>query len=671
MRRLVLVLGLLAAGGAWLWLARDRADPAATNLVLITIDTLRADRLADFTMPALSRAAASARRFTHARTTAPLTLPAHASIMTGLLPPEHGARENGVTVPSTHATLARTLRTAGFRTGAFVSAFVLDRQFGLAEGFEVYDAGIARDPRAPLRLEAERSGRATVDAALAWLESVNRGRERFFLWVHVFEPHAPYPDGYDTDVAAADTQAARLLDAITRAPGGASTAWIVAGDHGEALGSHGEATHGMLLYDTTLRVPLIAGGAGMTAAVDASPVSLIDIAPTALRWLGFTPPPAMRGVDLRSDRPADRDVYSETIYPRAAGWQGLSALSGERWKIIRSSEPELYDITADPAETTNLAGAHAQTAQAMERAAGKIANAAPGAAAAPSADAQERLRALGYVSGAAAARADVEGAPNPAREIASWSAFERALTLVAQGRAADALSDLARLSARYPSGRVFQTTYAQALQDTGDLRRALALRRAIVAAHSGDAMLFQDLAVTARLAGDGEEARRAGEAALALDPGNAAALNGLGLVHADAGRAADAARAFEQATARDAGNASYWTNLGNARRALGQAAEADAAYRRALDLAPNHADALNGLGTLLVQAGRAGDAVPLFRRALAADGSLIEARLNLGIAFQESGRPSEAAAIYRDVITRARPGTREHTAASALLSAVK
>lgn len=671
MRKLVVLLGLLAAGGAWLWLARDRAEPGAANLVLITIDTLRADRLDAATMPALARAAAQARRFTHARTPAPLTLPAHASIMTGLLPPEHGARENGVAVPATHATLARTLRAEGFRTGAFVSAFVLDRQFGLAEGFEVYDAGIARDPRAPLRLEAERAGSATVDAAIAWLNALEGGRERFFLWVHLFEPHAPYPDGYDTDVAAADAQAARLLDAIARAPGGASTAWIVAGDHGEALGSHGEATHGMLLYDATLRVPLVAGGPGMTAAVDASPVSLIDIAPTALRWLGFTPPAAMRGLDLRGARPADRDVYSETMYPRAAGWQGLSALSGDRWKVIRSSEPELYDVAADPAETTNVAGAHAQTAQAMAGAAAKIVEAAPAAAAAPSAEAQERLRALGYVSGASGARADGAGAPNPAREIASWSAFERALTLVAQRRAGEALDDLARLSTRYPRGRVFQTTYAQALQETGDLTRALALRRAIVAAHPGDAMLFQDLAVTARMAGDAEEARRAGEAALALEPGNAAALNGLGLVHADAGRAADAARAFEQAAARDAGNASYWTNLGNARRALGQGAEADAAYRRALGIAPAHADALNGLGTLLVQAGRAGEAVPLFQRAIAADGSLVEARLNLGIAYQESGRLSEAAATYRDVLTRARPATREHIAAKALLAAIK
>src|SRR5688500_5233665 len=214
-------------------------------------------------MPALSRFAAEGRRFPHARTPAPLTLPAHASLMTGLLPPEHGARENGAPVGGGHATLASLLRGAGFRTGAFVSAFVLDRQFGLAEGFEIYDDEIARDPNAALRLEAERAGGATVDAALRWIGGIDRSRERFFLWVHLFEPHAPYPGGYDRDVAAADVQTGRLIETLMAAPGAESIAWIVAGDHGEALGSHGEAlgshgeaTHGMLLYDATLRVPL-------------------------------------------------------------------------------------------------------------------------------------------------------------------------------------------------------------------------------------------------------------------------------------------------------------------------------------------------------------------------------------------------------------------------------
>ncbi len=664
------------------------AAPGPTSLVLVTIDTLRADRLDTRRMPALSRFADGGLRFDNARTPAPLTLPAHASLMTGLLPPDHGARENGAPLAPGARTIARELRDAGFRTGAFVSAFVLDRQFGLADGFETYDDRVPRSPDAALRLEAAREGGATIAAALAWLGTIDRSRERFFLWVHLFEPHTPYApsadcgasaeangDGgtgaYDRDVACADVLAGKLIDAIASGPGAGSIAWIVAGDHGEALGEHGESTHGMLLYDATLRVPLIVRGAGVAPGRSAAPVSLADIAPTALSWLGLPRPAAMRGSDLRMPLAADRDVYSETLYPRTAGWHGLSAVSGERWKAIRSSETELYDVTQDRAETANVAAAHPKTAAAMGAEAARLAASGAGRTSAPSAEAAERLRALGYASGGAPSPGDRGGAPNPAAHIRDWVQFEHALTAMSLGRAADALASLAALAAKHPAGRVFRSTYARALSDTGAHGRALQAYRQMLATWPDDAMLFHDFASAARSAGDATEAARAEQAALALDPDNAAALNGLGLTFADAGRPAEAASAFERAAAGDPGNASYWTNLGNARRALGDAARAEAAYRRALDVSPAHADGLNGLGALMVQSGRAPQAVGLFERALAADAAHIEARLNLAIAFQESGRLDEARRAYRDVIMRAPAGTREHAAATALLNSLK
>lgn len=660
--------------------------PRATSLILLTIDTLRADRLDSRRMPALSAFAAEGLRFDQARTTAPLTLPSHASLMTGLLPPVHGARENGQAPGAAHLTLARALRAGGFRTGAFVSAFVLDRQFGLADGFEVYDDRVARDPDAALRLEAERDGSDTIAAALQWLGTIDPSRERFFLWVHLFEPHAPYAPSrncgaareahgdagagaYDRDVLCADTLAGRLIDALSRMPRAASTAWVIAGDHGEALGEHGETTHGMLLYDATLRVPLILRGPGAPAAALEAPVSLVDVAPTALRWLGVTPPAVMSGVDLLGAPAAERDVYSETMYPRAAGWHGLSSLTGMRWKAIRSSEVELYDIQADRGESANVAAAHRQTADAMAGEIVRIAGQQTAAPEGPSSEARERLRALGYVSGGAAS-GDRAGAPNPSREIRSWTAFEHALTAMNNGRPGEALQTLASLAAKYPDGRVFAATHARALSATGDHRRALSIHRALAANWAGDSMVFHDLASAARLAGDHAEAVRAETAALALDPGNAAALNGLGLTHADAGRAAEAARAFEQAVTRDPGNASYWVNLGNARRAVGNMPGAEEAYRRGLERAADYPDALNGLGALLVQARRAPDAIPLFERALAREAGHIEARLNLGIAYQESGRKEDAAREYREVLRRAAPG-RDRTAAATLLNSLK
>jgi tetratricopeptide (TPR) repeat protein len=554
----------------------------------------------------------------------------------------------------------------------------------------VYDDRVARDPDAALRLEAERPGADTIDAALAWLGTIDASRERFFLWVHLFEPHAPYApsrncapaaeaDGnagaraYDRDVACADALAGRFIDAVSAAAaaGGREIAWIVAGDHGEALGEHGEQTHGMLAYDATLRVPLIVRGPGVAAGVVDAPTSLADIAPTLLRWAGVDPAPAMAGVDLRAPVPADRDVYSETMYPRAAGWHGLTALSGARWKVIQSASAELYDVQADPGEARDQAPAHRSTAAAMGAAAARIgAAAAAPAAAAPSDEAMARLRALGYVSGGAAP-VDDRGAPNPAREIHSWAIFERALAATHEGRAQEAVRMLEALVLTYPDSRLFMSAHARALEASGDARAALRVHRALVARWPGDAMLFHDLASAARAAGDAREAERAEQAALALEPGNAAALNGLGLTHADAGRAADAARAFENAAAADPGNASYWTNLGNARRELGDLPAAERAYRRALETAPSYADGLNGLGALLVQSGRAPQAISLFERALASDPAHIEARLNLAIACQESGRLDDARRGYRDVLARARAGTREHAAATALLAGLK
>ena len=691
MRRLLLT-AVLVLVALVVWGVYRRAQPAGATapraIVLVTIDTLRADRLNSQAMPALSRFAAGGLRFDHARTTAPLTLPAHTSILTGLLPPAHGVRENGATTPG-HPTIATLLRQAGFRTGAFVSAFVLDKQFGLAEGFEVYDDRVARDPAAALRLEAERPGDATIDAAIAWLRTIDATRERFLLWVHLFEPHAPYAPSrncgaaaeanadagapaYDRDVACADVLAGRLIDRVAAEAGGrpGEIAWIVAGDHGESLGEHGEQAHGMLAYDATLRVPLIVRGPGAAAGAVDAPVSLVDIAPTILRWLGMDPPAAMQGVDLRGAMPAERDVYSETMYPRAAGWHGLTALSGSRWKAIQSAGAELYDLQADPAETRDVAAAHRQTAIAMGAAAARAGAAATPAANAPSAEAMARLRALGYVSGTAPA-SDDPAAPNPAREIQHWVMFEHALAAMQGGRAHEVLRVLASLTSTYPDARVFMSTYARALEETGDARAALRIHRALVARWPGDAMLFHDLAAAARAAGDRDEAVRAEQAALALEPDNAAALNGLGLTHADAGRAADAAAAFERAAAADPGNASYWTNLGNARRELGNLQGAESAYARALEQTPSYADGLNGLGALMVQSGRASQAVPLFERALASDSSHIEARLNLAIAYQESGRIDDARRGYRDVLAHARAGTREHAAATALLNSLK
>jgi choline-sulfatase len=689
---LVIALWVAACGGG-----SSPGSRARPNVLLVTIDTFRADRIGTGVAPAIERLAASGLRFTAARTTAPLTLPAHTSIHTGLLPPGHGVRENGAQLAGTHLTLGRMLHDHGYDTAAFVGAYVLDRRFGLAQGFETYDDQIPRDPSATERLEAERPASAVIDRVIAWLGARSapspQARPPFFLWVHLYDPHAPYEPPaeyraraatpYDGEIAYADAQLARLLDSL-RAQGQLDrTLIVVAGDHGEGLGDHGERTHGMLVYDSTLRVPLVVVEAGVAAATRDEAVSLIDIAPTILRAAGAAPAEAMKGRDLLGGaRRTDRDdLYSETDYPRAAGWSLLQALTDGRWMAIRAgAATELYDLQMDPGQQHDVAAAHQTIAVAMAAKAEAI-HAAAAASATPtiSADAQERLRALGYVAGSGAAR-PAPDARNPSTAIVAWNEFEDALAALG-ARRPDALERLRAIAAAYGDAPVFQTTYARALREHGQLDTAITVYRQALRRWPADATLLHDLAVAVREAANrmpgGAEARalrdeavRAEEAALALDSNSATAQNGLGLIAVDNDRAAEAVMAFERAAAIDPNNATYWTNLGNARRALGNGAGAGQAYRKALDVDPRAADAANGLGVLLVEARQPADATAWFERAIAAAPDLVEARLNLGIALQQLGQTERAAAEYRHVLESPPRYKREREAASKLLASL-
>ena len=714
LRLLTVALSLQPLALAGAACARAPAAPARPNVLLVTIDTFRADRVGTGDTPNIDRLAATGLRFTSARSAVPLTLPSHTTIHTGLLPPAHGVRENGVLLADgAHPTLARLLKGAGYDTAAFVGAFVLDHRFGLAQGFDTYDDQIRRDPDATDRLEAERPAAAVVDRALAWLggrlapspQPSALSPQPFFMWLHLYDPHAPYTPPreyltpgrtpYDAEIAYADAQLARVLDAL-RARGVLDhTIVVVCGDHGEGLGEHGERTHGMLLYDSTLRVPLIVAAPGRTAAMRDEAVSLADIAPTVLRAAGLTPPAAMKGRDLlevrgaavrsadvraADARGATVDLYSETEYPRVAGWSPLQALTDGRWMTIRAgAAAEVYDLRADPREEHDLSTTQAAVATAMAARAEAIhASAAAAAARTISPEAQERLRSLGYVAGSAQAAPGID-APNPAARIATWNAFEDALSALT-ARRDDPLPALRRLAAANPDAPVIQTTAARAMKDAGQLAAALAAYRAAAQRWPTDPGLLHDLAVAAReAAGAGggakaaalrDEAARADQAALTLEPGSAAAHNGLGLLAIDAGRTADALRSFERAATIDSNNASYWANLGNARRAAGDRAGAEQAYRRALDADARTADAANGLGVLMVEANRPAEAAPWFERAIAAAPDLVEARLNLGIALQAAGSAERAAEQYRLVLNARGTHPREKDAAMKLLAAI-
>ncbi len=682
------VAAAIVAGLAWrLWPGRASrlGGDGRTSVVLVTIDTLRADRAGPALTPAIEAVARRGLRFTRARSSVPLTLPAHASILTGLVPPWHGVRLNGEhRLRDGTPTLARVLQSAGYRTGAFIGAYVLDSRFGLDQGFDVYDDEIPKQEGATGFLDADRRGDVVAARAIAWLRSLPEDGRPFLLWMHLYDPHAPYTPPaewlarahgrpYDGEVAFADAQLGALLDALQATGRRERTLLVVAGDHGESLGEHGEAEHGLLLYEAALRVPLVIAGPGVPAATRDEPVSLVDIVPTVLARLGVKAP-AVDGRDLLAAGAAGvpGEVYAETQYPRDAGCSPLRVLVGPRWKYIGGPAPaELYDLGRDPQEMHDAAAEERATVDAMGRRATAISDRAIASAdAAPSAEVVERLRALGYVTTAPPAPATGARAPSPVTIVREWSRFQGALADIHGGEVGRAVSTMAALVRERPDAPVFQATYARALADARRTAEALAAYRDALRRWPRDTMLLHGLAVAARRAGRADEAMKAEQAVIAIDPTDAAAHNGVGLLLASAGRFAEARAAFERAVALDPSAVSYWTNLGNARVSGGDPAAAEAAYREGLRLDSASPDAANGLALVLVSTGRAAMAVPLLEGVLAAAPEFHEAWLNLGRARQATGDGAGAAEAYRRVLAGAPGDSGTRRAAAELLASV-
>ena len=346
-------------------------------MLLVTIDTLRADRVAVYgdaqaRTPQLDALARGGVLFEHAYSPVPLTLPAHASILTGLLPPQHGVRGNGsFALGAAPRTLAEALRGKGLATGAFVGAFPLARRFGLDRGFDAYDDAFERAPGLHFEFPERRADRV-VAAALAWL---GRTPGPVFAWVHFYDPHAPYDppeafreaDAYRGEVAFADAMLGRLLEAWERRPGPSLVA--VTSDHGEAFGEHGEVSHGLFVYDTTLQVPLVLRGAGLASARRvAERVGIVDLAATLADLVGAERLPG------RSLKPflvaggkagtgAETPLYAETLAPRLDfGWSELRSWREHGLKYVEAPRRELYDLDSDPGEGTNLADTRGEAA---------------------------------------------------------------------------------------------------------------------------------------------------------------------------------------------------------------------------------------------------------------------------------------------------------------------
>jgi len=644
------------------------ADPPP-SVVLLTLDTTRADYVGRTVAgkpltPNLDALARAGTRFSNALAPAPLTLPAHCSLMTGLNPPEHGVRDNGVSsLPADVPTLAAILSGRGYTTAAFVSSRVLDRRFGLDRGFAVYDDAMVAE-HVGEQGYPERGAGAVTDAALAWAAAAARDRP-YFLWVHYYDPHAPYdPPGdwkrasrderYAGEVAYMDREIGRLLAGLPAMPGGRIVAAV--GDHGEMLGEHGEKEHGIFVYASALGVPLVLSGPGVPASrsvvqrvgTRALPATLLGLLGLMAEARAFGAP--LPGL-LADTAPTPVPIYSESLLPATAyGWSPLAAATDERYRLISAPRPELYDLEKDPGETHNLFGSRREDARRLRKVI--LENAAKARSAPPvvSAELAESLRSLGYLSGSSPRRGT---GMDPKEGIVLLEEFDFAKSLIRAGMPGEAVRQLALLVEKNPGNVPFLVRLGEAQAAAGKPDAALKTIEAAVALSPHLDFLHAHLA---RLHGDARRYARAKaewEATLELNPRYALAWLGLAeLAGRDGGAKAEleVLRTGDLAGTRSAAILTRMAEIelssGDLAGAEGHAAlavrlmpEVPAAWRVAGEVAEKQghgdlaiqrfeksvrldADAptLVRLGALLVGRGRASEARPYLERAVALGG---------------------------------------------------
>ena len=663
---LLLALGSLATAVAIvLRSGPGREREAGRNVLLITVDTLRADALgaygrADAATPWIDRLAAAGVRFTDAHAHNVTTLASHANILSGRLPLEHGVRDNaGFRFPSGTDTIATLLKARGYRTAAFVSAFPLDSRFGLQRGFDVYDDRFVDAQSRPVLLEQERSGRATVALAKGWIEA--EGKSPWFCWVHLYEPHAPYapPEPYasrfasrpyDGEVAAADAALGPLLEPILAAGRAGRTLVVLTADHGESLGEHGEATHGIFAYEATLRVPLLFYSPGLARprVVDA-PARHVDLLPTILDALALPLSAELPGrslLDAAAGRPAgDVPTYFEALSGQLnRGWAPLHGVIEGGRKLVELPIPELYDLARDLAEAQNLA---ASAHEPLERLRARLRGLrAKDAGAVPSREDEatlERLRSLGYVGASAAPRRQRYGeGDDPKTLVPVDAALQQVVALFSSGQKPEALERCRALVREHPGLPLALVYLGQLERDSGNLPGAIdALRKAL-------ALNPRDTVTANLLAADLTQAGKAREALELLEPWAARPEPDLdvlltsALAAARLGRTADAERALERARSLDPSSARVLLGLGSVRLTAGERDGARKAFEEALAQNPSAAQAESALAMMAGEDGRSDEARERFARALAADPGEAAKLLALASMLASRGRMAEA-----------------------------
>jgi arylsulfatase A-like enzyme/tetratricopeptide (TPR) repeat protein len=626
------------------WAAQGVEKP---NVVLITLDTTRADRLGSYgyaqaRTPNLDALARGGVLFAQAASTSPLTQPAHSSIMTGMYPTHHGVRVNGNTALSQEQkTLAEALSEKGYQTGAFLGAFVLDGRWGLNQGFQVYDDRFDLEKHKHLDLgSVQRPADKVIDAALAWLES--HQRDPFFAWIHLYDPHTPYeppepfrseygPRGmaalYDGEIAFTDQQVGRVVSWLRGRGLDDKTVVVVMGDHGEGLGSHGEGTHGYFVYDYALRVPFLVATpfAELRGVRVDSQVSAVDVFPTVLRLVGIDLASEVHGRSLLPLmlNPRTETVtyaYGESMTPNLQyGWSSLHALRSSRYKLIKAPRPELFDLSADPEERTNVFDRHPAVAHDLMDKLDQLMETTGRGAPAPEEanldkDTLERLSALGYVGAPVAARTSDASKPlaDPKDKLGIFAAVQQAGELIVKDDyrgAAAALESALREEPRMPQALLMLGTSYAELDRT-------------------------------------EEAKAQFDLVLKDDPQSVQALIGLASLLMQEGQTDDVIALSKRTLSLDERNAQAHTLLGEVYAAEKKPAEALPHFEKAVEIQPKLTRNRLNLAGSLIEVEQHGRAEAMLKEIIAEHPRFPLAHFNLGLVYEEQGRPQDARAAY-------------------------
>ena len=688
MKRHLALIGSLIIGGGLALLAGatgcagGRRDPV---LLLVTLDTLRADRVGCYgyaaaATPVMDRLAREGAAFFSVSTVTPLTLPAHASILTGRYPAATGVRNNGTfLLPPEEETLAEVFKKRGFKTAAFVASFVLKSSFNLSQGFDTYDEKFDLKRQGGPRVE--RRAESVNRSVLEWLDHAGKGP--LFLWVHYFDAHAPYEppppfdqrfasSPYDGEVANMDAALGELLAALESRRGRKNLSVIVVGDHGEALWEHGESTHGLFVYEVCVHVPLILWAPGRVPAGVAvrEPVSVVDVFDTALALAGGRPEAGSQrhGIDLLplvrgegASRPLP--VIFESFLPRLEyGWSEFRGVREGPLKLISAPRPELFDLSSDANEARDLAGARPQDVSRlrseMERAYTSVSSSARPAQPNPlDEDSRERLRALGYVAGGPppappvpAGGSQAEQAaplPDPKDRIGIYNKIKAAAAAAEQSPEAlpSAISTLREVLREDPSSIAARWRLSEALLAAGQPGEVVSLLSAHADGAAGYEWAPWLLAKAHRDLGHREEALALFREGMRRSPGDRA----VELVHLlrEMGRIQESLAEAEKAIAMFPGDAILLALAGSNYKDLGRMREAEEMFRRGAASSPGQAAAALPLAELMLDQGKSAEAEAVLRRFLEEEPDDAQGRALLGLALMNRLKLDAAAEQLR------------------------